>query len=149
MPRFLDAIRPAVRAVIYRQGKLLVQVKRKPGTGVWLTLPGGKQEPGETLQDAVARECLEEVGAAVAVGRLLHVAEIFKPKQEGLSHRVEMLFACEVAPDYVACMGPQPDPSQIDVTWASPLEEAARFRPAFAPHLADPDAPLYLGVFDG
>ncbi|MDV7145323.1 NUDIX domain-containing protein [Tropicimonas sp. TH_r6] len=149
MTRFLDTIRPTVRAVILRQGKLLVQVKQKPGMPVTLTLPGGKQEPGETMQDAVTRECFEEVGAEVTVGPLLHVAEVFKPKGEGVSHRVEMLFACEIPADYTARLGPHPDRSQIDTIWACPTEEAGHFRPAFAPHLTDPDTPLYLGVFDG
>lgn len=37
--------------------------------GVW-EFPGGKCEPGETPAEATARECLEEVGLAVMVGRL-------------------------------------------------------------------------------
>ena len=37
--------------------------------GVW-EFPGGKCEPGETSEQATARECLEEVGVAVKVERL-------------------------------------------------------------------------------
>ena len=37
--------------------------------GVW-EFPGGKVEPGETPAAATARECWEEVGLAVEVGRL-------------------------------------------------------------------------------
>ena len=36
--------------------------------GVW-EFPGGKVEPGETPDVAAARECLEESGIAVVVGR--------------------------------------------------------------------------------
>ncbi|SNT27988.1 NUDIX domain-containing protein [Tropicimonas sediminicola] len=149
MASFLAPIRPTVRAVIFREGKLLVQVKIKQGAPEYLTLPGGKQEPGETMQSSLARECLEEVGADVIVGRLLHVAEVFKPKDLGTRHQVEMLFACEVGPDYTPRVGHHPDPSQIDTIWASPLDHADRFRPAFALHLASGDAPVYLGAFDG
>lgn len=37
--------------------------------GRW-EFPGGKCEPGETPEAATARECLEEVGVEVEVGRL-------------------------------------------------------------------------------
>lgn len=149
MTRFLDPIRPTVRAVIFRQGQVLVQVKQRPAGPVYLTLPGGKQEPGETIPESLRRECFEEVAADVTVGRLLHVAEVFKPKAGGTRHQVELLFACDVAADYRPRMGHHPDPSQTGTTWACPAARAAEFRPAFAAHLTDPAAPHYLGVFDG
>lgn len=145
---FLTPIRPTVRAVIFRNGELLVQVKQKPGHEPYLTLPGGKQEPGETAVEALVRECREEVGAEVRVGPLLHVAEVFKPKTAGRRHQLELLFACEVPADYVAIMGPQPDPSQTGTIWASPVTQAADFRPAYATAL-NGTAPVYLGLLDG
>ncbi|RMF87229.1 MAG: (deoxy)nucleoside triphosphate pyrophosphohydrolase, partial [Nitrospirae bacterium] len=42
----------------------------RPLASTW-EFPGGKVEVGETLQAAVARECREEVGCAVAVVRPL------------------------------------------------------------------------------
>ncbi|MBY8974504.1 NUDIX domain-containing protein [Rhodobacteraceae bacterium NNCM2] len=149
MSSFLFPIRPTVRAVIYRESELLVQVKQKEDGAPYLTLPGGKQDPGESMVACVARECAEEVGAEVSVGALLHVAEVFKPKEEGMRHQVEFLFACEVAPDYQPRMGPHPDPSQVDTIWASPVAQAALFRPAYAGFLTAGDAPQYLGVLDG
>ncbi len=101
------------------------------------------------MQTGLARECQEEIGADVTVGRRLHVAEVFKPKASGMRHQIEMLIACDVPRDYVARMGHDPDPSQIDTVWASPIDDAALFRPAFAACLLNAAAPLYLGVFDG
>ncbi|EEE44172.2 ADP-ribose pyrophosphatase [Roseibium alexandrii DFL-11] len=144
----LEPIRPTVRAVIYRSGDLLVQVKQKRGSAAYLTLPGGKQDPGETAAEALIRECAEEVGTTVTVGPLLHVAEVFKTKADGKRHQLELLFACEVSDNYVPVMGPHPDPSQVGTTWASPASRAAEFRPAYAAALTD-TAPVYLGVFDG
>ena len=59
-----------------RDGRLLL-IKRghEPGAGLW-TLPGGRIEPGETHQQAVAREVLEETGLVVACGRLLGTADL-------------------------------------------------------------------------
>jgi mutator protein MutT len=57
--------------LIGRRGSYLIR-QRRPGQimeGVW-EFPGGKCEPGETSEQATARECLEEVGVAVKVERL-------------------------------------------------------------------------------
>ncbi|WP_424989994.1 NUDIX domain-containing protein [Fluviibacterium sp. S390] len=147
--RFLDQIRPTVRAVIRRDGRLLVQVKQKSGKPPYLTLPGGRQDPGETMEAAVARECLEEIGAEVAVGPLLHVADVFKPKHGKLRHQIEVLFACEVAANYIPRLGPQPDKSQIATIWVSPDDPVRAFHPNYGTALSDSAAPLYLGRLDG
>lgn len=145
---FFYEIRPTVRAVIFREGKLLVQIKEKPGQPLYLTLPGGKQEPGETAVQALERECMEEVGAKISVGALLHVAEVFKPKINGTRHQIELLFACDVEADYVAQMGSHPDPSQTGTIWACPIDRATEFLPGYA-RLLGAASPLYLGVLDG
>jgi ADP-ribose pyrophosphatase YjhB (NUDIX family) len=53
---------------------LLVERGRPPGEGLW-SVPGGRQEPGETLAQAVAREVREETGLVVEVGPLACVVE--------------------------------------------------------------------------
>jgi 8-oxo-dGTP diphosphatase len=62
-----------------RDGRLLL-IKRghEPGAGLW-SLPGGRIEPGETHQQAVAREILEETGLRVECRRLLGTAELPGP----------------------------------------------------------------------
>ena len=64
-------------AVIKDAGGRLLLIKRghEPGAGLW-TLPGGRIEPGETDQQAVTREILEETGLQVECGRLVGEAEL-------------------------------------------------------------------------
>jgi 8-oxo-dGTP diphosphatase len=57
-------------AIIFRNGQVLVR-QRPQGSvyqGYW-EFPGGKLEPGETPEQAVVRECIEEIGLRVRVLR--------------------------------------------------------------------------------
>ncbi|GAB1508417.1 hypothetical protein JCM33774_04580 [Actinophytocola sp. KF-1] len=58
-----------VGTAVVRDGCLLAQQRSYPpeAAGLW-ELPGGRVEPGESDEDAVARECAEELGVEVAVG---------------------------------------------------------------------------------
>jgi 8-oxo-dGTP diphosphatase len=49
---------------------LLVRRGRPPGQRLW-SVPGGRVESGESVEQAVAREVTEETGLTVEVGRLL------------------------------------------------------------------------------
>jgi 8-oxo-dGTP diphosphatase len=61
--------RVIVAAVIIVDGRVLAAERSAPPevAGRW-EFPGGKVEPGETDAQALARECLEELGVRVAVG---------------------------------------------------------------------------------
>jgi 8-oxo-dGTP diphosphatase len=58
-------------AVIVADGAIvLVQRGHEPMRGLW-SVPGGRVEPGETLQEAAAREAYEETGLEVRIGEEL------------------------------------------------------------------------------
>ena len=117
---FDTAIRNAARALIVRDAQLLLLRKRHDGTGERYSLPGGAQEPGETLAEALIRECREEIGTDVRVRELLHVADYFKPRETvppSQRQVVELVFSCDVPRDYRPHNGHRPDRRQVEVTW--------------------------------
>ena len=67
----------SVGAVVVRDGQiLLIRRGRGPAQGQW-SVPGGRVEFGETLQEAVIREVAEETGLDVVCGEYIgHVERI-------------------------------------------------------------------------
>lgn len=113
-------IRNAVRAVIIRDGRILLIRKEYEDGSQRFALPGGAQDTGETLTAALDRECREEIGAAVMNASLLHIADWFKQRDTvppSTRHLVEFLFACEVEESYTPHNGYHPDRHQVEVLW--------------------------------
>lgn len=68
-----------VAAVIERDGRYLICQRPAYKTrGLLWEFPGGKVEPGETLQDAIIRECREELNILVQpTGILTEVEHVY------------------------------------------------------------------------
>ncbi|GLI35987.1 NUDIX hydrolase [Desulforhabdus amnigena] len=85
-----------VGAVIFRDDRvLLVQRGKEPSFGKW-TVPGGLVELGESLEDAVRREVLEEVGLDVNVEDLVVVLDrVILDNEEKIEYHYVLLdFLC-------------------------------------------------------
>lgn len=69
--------RVVVGAAIVSDGRVLAACRSAPVelAGGW-EFPGGKVEDGESEADALVRECREELGVEVAVGRLIGTQSI-------------------------------------------------------------------------
>lgn len=127
----IQQIRSAARAIVISDGCLLA-TKMRDKQGSYYILPGGGQLPGETLEETVRRECLEEVGIEVQVRRLLYVREYigknhtFSKRHVGF-HQLEHVFLCETLTPHKACPGSETDNHQVGVSWLS-LEAIDRIR---------------------
>jgi 8-oxo-dGTP diphosphatase len=150
----MPEIRNAARAMIVRDGKVLLLRKLGGGRSERFSVPGGGQKPGETLIQTVLRECDEEIGAKVEVGQLIHVVDFFKIKTtqpEQHCHVVEFLFQCQIADDYVPKNGARPDKHQVEVLWmdCSALSGLV-LSPNYLSECIKPEGPQlsqYLGTF--
>lgn len=135
-------------------GNRLLCLRKQGEIGTYFVLPGGGQEAGELLAEALARECLEELGARVEVGRLRYLQEYigdnhpFKEVHGGL-HFVNVYFEGRLL-DAPGTHPLSPDAGQVGWEWL-PLESLASlpFYPrVLADRLTRPDSPsdsLYLG----
>jgi 8-oxo-dGTP diphosphatase len=68
--------------LIFRSGKLLIAQRHADAHlgGLW-EFPGGKLEAGETFEQSLARELLEELGVAVSVGPLFETVSHAYPEK--------------------------------------------------------------------
>lgn len=138
------SIRPTVRAVIRKGPLVLVQVKQRPDGQRDMSLPGGQQERGETMQECVARECPEEIGVAPVPRDILFVANVFRISGDKRRQLTERLFRGEVPDDHEPRPGTRPDQRQSAPAWADPSESGALFRRRSDLALTCADAPVCL-----
>ena len=154
MTETLERIRITPRAVIVNENEILLQHKVYEDGSERYVLPGGAIEPGETIEQALIRECQEEIGTIIMVEKLLHVADFFRERKTSPPTRrqqVELLFQCRVPANYLAQNGPAPDKHQVAVEWValSQLEERL-YPPAIVDKLLNLtiNSPVYLGLIE-
>ena len=87
-----------VGALIFRRDRILLAQRGKDPLKGWWSLPGGALELGESLQDAVCREVLEETGLEVEPVKLFEVFERIMRDDAGAPeyHYVLVDYVCRV-----------------------------------------------------
>ncbi|MCH8061279.1 MAG: NUDIX domain-containing protein [Chloroflexi bacterium] len=92
-----DSIAVGTNGIVFNeQGHVLLQ--RRADVGFW-ELPGGKVDPGETVEQGAVREVLEETNLHVEIVRFVGVYSdpaycIFRYPDGSLVHYVTLLFEC-------------------------------------------------------
>jgi 8-oxo-dGTP diphosphatase len=148
------SVRVSVKAIVLVDGRILL-ARHRDRHGNWYSLPGGGQEHGETLEEAVRRECLEETGFRIRLGPLLFVRDYIAAHHEFAeedpgAHQVELMFQCQLLDEKQDPGGRVPDPMQTGVEWVevSPLATCRLYPKAVARLLANglpTSGPVYLG----
>lgn len=119
-------IRRGAKALILRDGQvLLVRERRSDGTEFW-GLPGGGVRPDETLTSALHRELDEELGCGLEVGS--HVARcVYRHRSDRDTVSVYAVFQGELANE----PSPNPETGVIDASWVSPPRLPPKTLPPF------------------
>ena len=94
-----------VAGLILHEKKVLLTIRGKePSKGMW-GIPGGVVEVGETLEDAVKREVLEETGLQVKPIRLITIFDTIRKDCNGdiQFHYILFEYLCEyISGDLIA-----------------------------------------------
>lgn len=92
---------------------LLIRRGEEPNKGLW-SIPGGKQDPGETLAETAHREILEETGVTVTDLTLIDVVDLIRHDDNGnlLRHYALVDYAARYVSGH-----PQPGGDADAVKW--------------------------------
>ena len=114
-----DKPRVAVGGIVFENNRvLLVRRGKPPAEGDW-AIPGGSVELGETLQQAVERELLEETGITVKANEIAYVFDVIPRDPQG---RVRFHYVIiDLMADYISGR-PQPGDDVSDARWIAPDE---------------------------
>jgi len=101
---------------------LLIKRGQPPRAGEW-SIPGGKQEWGETVQEAARREVMEETGVEIAGLKLIDVVDAVIRAQHGVVSR--HLTLVDYRAEWVSGEA-RPGDDATDARWV-PVAEAASY----------------------
>ncbi|MDY6948806.1 MAG: NUDIX hydrolase [Pseudomonadota bacterium] len=111
--------------VIEHEGKILLCKRAiEPRHGFW-TIPAGFMENGESVQQAAAREAMEEALANVRIGTLLAVVNVLR------AHQVHIMFRATLAEPSFG-IGPESLESQLYAEEQIPWPQLAFLSVEFA-----------------
>lgn len=151
-------MRVSVNAAIVEGGKILL-ILFHDENGPHYNLPGGGVDPGESLHQALERECREEASVHVEPGELLGAWEYVPALQGnkyGPTQKLGLVFTARLRPGQAPKLPSSPDPNQVGVEWVplAALENlpASKYPPVFpeiGPQLLEAIRGKHRGFFAG
>ena len=151
------AIRSACKAIVFHNGKVLLNAHRFPDGRIVYDFPGGGQHPYESLEEGVKREVAEETGYEVRIERFcglteeIHRDEDARRKMPDYTHRVLHIFLVTLTSENPHAIT-ELDQNQTGSEWVD-LDDVAALpvRPdGIAGHIKEmvqSDHPVYLPAF--
>lgn len=111
--------RAAVGAVVFREHKVLLVLRRQPPAQNQWAIPGGKIELGETIQQAAEREVFEETGLTVRAGKPVSVVDLVDRDPSGRVrfHYILINLVAEFIEGELI-----PNDDALDARWVAPTE---------------------------
>ncbi|MBR9919265.1 MAG: NUDIX domain-containing protein [Bacteroidetes bacterium] len=151
----MGKVRVGAKAIIIQEGQILL-TKNQDSRGIYYMLPGGGQENGERIDEALRRECMEEAGIQVHVKELAFVRDYIARNHQipdgtpDHFHQIELIFYCEILPGEEAGNGTDIDDRQIGVEWiaVNKLEDEKVYPVGLLPYLTGANktpVSIYLG----
>ena len=136
-----NIFRYSIKAIIIKDGKLLVE-SCDYGRGRFSKLPGGGHQWGETMVQAIQRECREELCLDVIPKRLVLVRDYIAKNHnttidDDNFHQAELMFECDVKDFSTMGCGVEPDSDSQQILWVDldDLEESDFMPQAIVPYL--------------
>ncbi|RCK31394.1 NUDIX hydrolase [Thalassospira profundimaris] len=95
-----------VGAVVWHQDHvLLIQRGKEPNAGSW-SIPGGAQELGETVREAVCREVMEETGVKISNPILVDTVDLIsRTEEDKIEYHYTLVDFVAVALNPDICLG--------------------------------------------
>ena len=125
-------VRVSAKAIIERDGKVLLTKNGDHLEGPYYLLPGGGQEKKETIEATLHRECMEELGVKIMVGEFAVIREYIGENHEFAAwdqefHQVEIMFNCHLLDEPVVSDSVEGDLRQIGFEWL-PIDQLDSIR---------------------
>ena len=134
-------LRHSVKAIIIKDNKILVE-SVDYGRGRFCKLPGGGHQWGETMTEAVIRECQEELNITVRPLRLVMARDYIaknhvQPIDSDNFQQQELMFECAVDDFSTLSNGSEPDSPEQRIQWVEidKLKDVNFYPVAIIPYL--------------
>lgn len=147
-------IRNSAKAIIIKDESILL-IKNLDDNGYFYLLPGGEQEKFETMEEAVVRECREELSTEIEVGDVRYIRDYIGKNHEFYDadfelHQIEYMFVCHLKENSKVKSGAMSNYTQVGIEWIK-LDKLKEYRiyPGILKELIKKDGSMSGNIYLG